>query len=289
MLAQTVLGGLAAGSLYALVALGLVLTYKTMKLVNFAQGELAMFSVFMTHLFISSAKLPYWVSVLATLALGYLISVLLYRVLINPLRSSDHLHQVLVTIGLFMVVNGVAGRVWGYDYRSFPEAWTGDAFAVGALSLGRHQFVVMAVTMVLLLGMYLLFRFTLIGIAMRAAAQDETASVLMGIRVGSLGALVWGIATVLGAGAGVMAAPTVFLHPNMMLEMLFKGLSGAVMGGFESPVGAVAGAVLLGVAENLIGVYLSPDLKPTLGLVLMMLILFVRPNGLLGMAERRRA
>jgi branched-chain amino acid transport system permease protein len=285
-LLQQVFSGLAAGSIYASVALALVMIYRSTDLVNFAQGEMAMFSTFIAWTLVN-AGLPFWAAFAITLIVSFLGGMLIERVVIRPVENAPVLAAVVVTIGLLLIFNSVAGWIYSYTVQDFPSPFP-DRPLFHALITTRDLGVI-AVTLIMLVLLFLFFRFTSTGLAMRAAAQNPTSARLCGIRVGRMLAIGWGLAAAIGATAGIMVAPVLFLDPNMMGGVLLYAFAGALLGGITSPVGAVVGGLIVGVTENLVGTYLiASQLKLTVALALIILVLVFKPNGLFGTAVVRR-
>ncbi|HTY65602.1 MAG TPA: branched-chain amino acid ABC transporter permease [Alphaproteobacteria bacterium] len=278
---QQVLSGLATGSIYASLALALVMIYQATHLVNFAQGEMAMFSTYIAWALIQ-AGLPYWAAFVLTVAIAFVGGVAIERIVIRPLESANVLSLVIVFIGLLVIFNSVAGWIFTYTIKTFPSPFPAEArFTHGYIS--AHEMGMIAVVLVVLALLFAFFRFTSLGLAMRAAAQNPISSRLVGIRVGWMLALGWGLAAAVGAVAGMMVAPIIFLDPNMMSGVLLYGFAAALLGGIDNPVGAVVGGFIVGVMENLVGAFvIGPDLKLTVALVLIIGVLVVRPAGLLG-------
>jgi branched-chain amino acid transport system permease protein len=285
-LLQQVFSGLAAGSIYASVALALVMIYRSTDLVNFAQGEMAMFSTYIAWTLVN-AGLPFWGAFAITLIVSFVGGMLIERVLIRPVENAPVLAAVVVTIGLLLIFNSVAGWIYSYTVQDFPSPFP-DRPLFHALITTRDLGVI-AVTLIMLLLLFLFFRFTSTGLAMRAAAQNPASARLCGIRVGLMLAIGWGLAAAIGATAGIMVAPVLFLDPNMMGGVLLYAFAGALLGGITSPVGAVVGGLIVGVTENLVGTYLiASQLKLTVALALIILVLVFKPNGLFGTAIVRR-
>jgi branched-chain amino acid transport system permease protein len=285
-LLQQVFSGLAAGSIYASVALALVMIYRSTDLVNFAQGEMAMFSTYIAWTLVN-AGLPFWGAFAITLIVSFVGGMLIERLVIRPVENAPVLAAVVVTIGLLLIFNSVAGWIYSYTVQDFPSPFP-DRTLFHALITTRDLGVI-AVTLIMLVLLFLFFRFTSTGLAMRAAAQNPTSARLCGIRVGHMLAIGWGLAAAIGATAGIMVAPVLFLDPNMMGGVLLYAFAGALLGGITSPVGAVVGGLIVGVTENLVGTYLiASQLKLTVALALIILVLVFRPNGLFGTAVVRR-
>ena len=280
-LLHQIFSGLATGGIYASVALALVLIYQATHLVNFAQGEMAMFATYIAWALVQ-AGLPYWPTFLLTLAIAFAGGVVIERVIIRPFDKAPVLASVCVFIGLLSICNSLAGFIFTYTIKSFPSPFSEKAW-YGTRFMSPHEVGEIAVTLAMLVLVYAFFRFTPLGLAMRAAAQNPVSSRLVGIRVGWMLALGWGLAAAAGAVAGMMAAPIVYLEPNMMGGILLYGFAGALLGGIDNPWGAVLGGFIVGVLENLAGGYVvGPDLKLTAALIIIVGVLVVRPSGLFG-------
>jgi branched-chain amino acid transport system permease protein len=285
-LLQQVLSGLATGAVYASLALALVMIHQATESVNFAQGEMAMFSTYIAWMFVQ-AGVPFWIAFVLTVAISFLGGVLIERVLIRPVESAPVLSQVIVFIGLLVIFNSTAGWIFTYTVQEFPSPF-GDVPLLGDM-ITTSELGVIGVTLVVLALLYVFFRFTPLGFAMRAAAQNPGSARLVGIRVGWMLALGWGLAAAVGAVAGIMVAPVLFLDPNMMSGVLLYAFAGALLGGISSPGGAVVGGLIVGVLENLVGTYLIPtELKLTVALAVIIIILVVKPSGLFGTAMIKR-
>jgi branched-chain amino acid transport system permease protein len=290
ILIQQVISGLATGGIYASLALALVMIYQATDVVNFAQGEMAMFSTYLCWSLLQ-AGLPYWVAFFATLVIAFVGGILIERVVIRPVENAPILTIVIVCIGLLVILNSVAGWIYSYIQKPFPTPFPGAPIKIGNLYLGKHDLGEIGVTLVVLALLFAFFRYTTLGLAMRAAAQNPVSSRLVGIRVGWMLALGWGLAAAVGAAAGMMVAPIVFLDPNMMGGILIYAFASATLGGFTSPGGAVVGGLLVGVIENLVATYVSfigTSLKLTVALALIILVLLFKPSGLFGRAVVRR-
>ena len=288
MFGQQVVSGLSAGCLYALAALGLVLIYRTMDIVNFAHGEMAMVSTFMAHTFLVKLGFSYILAAVCAIIFAFVFGMAVERIFLRPIQGGPLISLMIMTLGLFMVLNGAAGWVWGFDPVSFPRAVQGRPIWIGDLIITRDSILVLAVTIVMALALYAVLRFTMAGIAIRATSQNSRAARLMGVPVPKVYALTWGISAVLGAVAGILIAPTTFLSPSMMAEVQIKAFTAAVLGGFSSLPGAVVGGLLLGVLENLVAGYISTELKSTFAFALIVAVLFIRPSGLLGTPPKRK-
>jgi branched-chain amino acid transport system permease protein len=282
LLAQ-VMAGLATGAIYACMALAVVMIYQAIDHLNFAQGEMAMFSTFIAWQMMQWG-IPYWLAFVVTVAVSFVAGVLIERVLFRPLHKAPILSSLVGFIALFSILNSSAGYIWDYTIKTFPTPF-GTAPLFGSGLIDAHEAGMIGVTLLLLGCLYLFFRGTRLGLAMRAAAANPESARLVGIRVGWMTALGWGMAASIGAVAGMLIAPVVFLEPNMMLGVLLYGFAGAVLGGLTSPGGAVLGGFAVGIIENLAGTfvpYVGRELKLTIALVLIVVVLMFRPSGLFG-------
>jgi branched-chain amino acid transport system permease protein len=280
-LLHQVLAGLATGGIYASVALALVMIYQATHLVNFAQGELAMFSTYIAWSLIQ-AGVPYWAAFFLTVIFSFVLGVVIERVVIRPVENAPVLSVVVVFIALLVILNSVTGWIYTYTIKTFPSPFPEQPL-FGNKYMSSHEIGAIAVTLVVLLLLYAFFRFTPLGLAMRAAAQNPESSRLVGIRVGWMLALGWGLAAAIGSVAGMMVAPIVFLDPNMMGGVLLYAFAAALIGGIDNPGGAVFGGFLVGVLENVLGAFvIGNELKLAVALVLIVGVLTVRPSGFFG-------
>jgi branched-chain amino acid transport system permease protein len=276
-----VLSGLATGGIYASIALALVMIHQATHLVNFAQGEMAMFSTYMAWAMID-AGMPYWGAFALTIALSLVGGIVIERAIIRPMADAPILASVIVFIGLLVILNSVAGWIFSYTVKSFPSPFPTEKLW-GNSYISTHELGAIGVTLVVLSLLFAFFRFTSLGLAMRAAAENKVSSRLVGIRVGWMLAFGWGLAAAIGAVAGMMVAPVVFLDPNMMSGILLYGFAAALLGGIDNPAGAVLGGFIVGVLENVVGAYLiGTELKLTVALVVIVGVLVVKPSGLFG-------
>jgi len=275
-----IMSGIATGGIYASVALALVMIYQATHHVNFAQGEMATFSTYIT-LTLINVGLPYWVAFVLAVAVSFVIGMGIERILMRPLHTAPVLSSVGVFVGLLLIVNSLSGWFFDYTIKQFPTPFPDRPMLGGYLS--GHELGSTAVTLIVLLSVYGFFRYTRLGLAMRAAAFNPVSSRLVGVRVDWMLALGWGLAAAIGAVAGCMVAPIVFLDPNMMSGILLYAFAGALLGGIDNPLGAVLGGFMVGVIENLGGAYLvGTELKLSLALVIIVAVLTIRPTGLMG-------
>lgn len=287
---QQVVAGLAAGGVYASLALALVLIYSAMGLVNFAQGELAMFATFVAWTLIVILHLPYAVGFVGAVLFGMAAGVALERIVIRPFEVSSPLIVVIVTLALLSITNGLAGAIWGYIPKPFPSPFPVTPVAVGGVPVSIQDVGVIGVSFLVLALLWLFLNRTRVGLAMRAAALYPDSASLLGVRLGGMLALGWGLASAVGAVSGVLVAPVILLEPNMMQGTIIYAFAAAVLGGIDSPLGAVVGGLVLGVLLNLIGAYVPQlsDIRLAVALLVLVLVLVVRPAGLFGRPEVRR-
>jgi len=275
-----VLAGLATGGIYASLALALVMIYQATHLVNFAQGEMAMFATYFAWSLIN-AGMPYWPAFLLTVAFAFVLGVVIERVIIRPVENAPVLAVVVVFIALLVILNSVTGWIFTYTIKPFPSPFPAEP--IFGKYITSHDGGAIGVTLVVLLLLYLFFRFTPLGLAMRAAAQSPESARLVGIRVGWMLALGWGLAAAVGGVAGMMVAPIVYLDPNMMGGVLLYAFAAALVGGIDNPAGAVFGGFLVGVLENVLGAFvIGNELKLAVALVLIIGVLVVKPSGIFG-------
>jgi branched-chain amino acid transport system permease protein len=289
LLLQQILAGLATGGIYACMALAIVMIYQAIDHLNFAQGEMAMFSTFIAWQLLQWG-LPYWAAFILTIGISFIGGLLIERVVFKPIHDAPVLSHVVVFIALFAIINSAAGFIWDFTIKPFPTPF-GTSPLFGSTLIGAHQGGMIAVTLLVLVFLYIFFRYTSVGLAMRAAAGNPESARLVGIRVGWMIALGWGMAAAIGAIAGMLIAPVVFLDPNMMLGILLYGFAGAVLGGLTSPGGAVIGGFAVGIMENLVGTYVpyvGSELKLPIALVIIVTVLVVKPGGLFGRVSVQR-
>jgi branched-chain amino acid transport system permease protein len=279
-MAQMIISGIALGAIYGLVALGIVLVHKATGILNFAHGEMVMVTTFVA-LSLLGFGLPYWLAVLLTLAFAAVFGLAVETVLIRKLIGAPLLSTALVCLGLFLILGDVAVWIWGKDPHMFPSPFSEKPFIFGDVIISPADIGPIVVCGILSLGLFLFFRLTKIGVAMQATMDNQTAARLMGIPIKRMFALSWMLATVVAAIAGLLIAPIIFLHFTFMQSILHFAFAAAVLGGINSLHGAMIGGVILGIVTNLVGFYLSSELKEAMPFLIMLLILIVRPEGLL--------
>lgn len=289
-LAQQIVSGLATGSVFASMALALVLIYRSMGVINFAQGEMAMLTTFIAWQ-LAQQGLPLWAAFGVTVAVAFAGAVAVEWIVIRPIERAAPLTLVIVTLGLFITFNGIAGWIWGYVVKPFPTPFPVTPLRVGNVYFSSQDIGIIAVSLASLGLITLLFQRTKLGLAMRAAAIYPDECRTLGIRVSWMLALGWGLAAVMGAVSGIMVAPVAFLDPNMMQGILVYAFAAAVLGGIESPLGAVIGGLVLGVMVNLVGTYvpfIGTELRLAFAFAIIVGVLLVRPDGLFGHRKLQR-
>ncbi|MFL5917305.1 MAG: branched-chain amino acid ABC transporter permease [Gaiellaceae bacterium] len=288
--AQQIAAGIREGAVYAGLALALVIIYRSTRVINFAQGEMATFTTFVAWSLMNHG-LSFWTAFPIVLAIAFIGGIAIERVMIRPVESAPVLTIVIITLGLALLLNGLTNLIWGGGNRQFNGPFSTRTLDVGGVPISVQDIGIVAVSLALVALLGLFFRFTKLGLALRAAALNPSSSRLVGVRVSWMLALGWGLAAVLGAVAGMMVAPIVFLDPNMMQTILLYAFAAAVLGGLDSPIGAVIGGLLLGVIMTLVGRYVGfvgSALKLPTALLLILLLLLVRPGGLFGRVAVRR-
>jgi branched-chain amino acid transport system permease protein len=287
ILTSQVVSGLATGCVYALIALGFVLIFKATDVVNFAQGEFVMASGFISYTLLIRGGLPYWLVLISTIILSGCMGVILERAVVRPIMNAPIFSIVIATIGASTVLRSSAGIVYGYDVLPLPTIFSKDPVRLGILTFTPMDAGVISFSLVIMAVLYLFFKFTKTGTAMRATAQSQTAARLMGVSVSRIFSLTWAISAAIGGVAGVLIAPIIYLDPNLGFIGV-KAFAGAILGGFGSIPGAIVGGMLLGVIENLSGYFFNAGIKQVSTYILLILVLVVRPAGLFGTAPVRK-
>jgi branched-chain amino acid transport system permease protein len=288
---QTLTTGLSDGAIYGSLALALVLIYKATEVINFAQGEMAMFTTYIAWALMDHGAAWAWWAFGATLVIAFVGGGLIQTIVIRPLERASVLTVVMATIALLVILNGLAAWIWSPQLQFFPSPFPTTSWVIGGVHISKQDVGTFGVVLACLVVLWLFFRFTKLGLAMRAGALNPSAARLLGVRTSWLLALGWGFAAALGAVSGMMVAPTVFLTPNMMQAVLIYAFAAAVLGGLESPVGAVAGGIGLGVMLNMLGTYVHPvtsELRLPVALLILLIVLLVKPAGLFGRVVVRR-
>ena len=282
MIVQLIISGLAIGSVYALLALAMVLIHKATDVVNFAQGEMAMFSTFLCFVLFHEAGIPMALVFFLSLPVGFVLGALIERLVIQPIATDPPVNLLITTIGLWIVFNNLAGAIWGYDPYTFPSLFSSQPVELFGARVSMNSLGTIIAAFVVTAGLFLFFERTREGTAMRAASMNRRAARLMGISVPRVWMLSWGLAGALGGIAGVLTAPVTFLDFEMMVAVLLKAFAGAILGGFNSLPGAIIGGLTIGVFETLFGALISSTFKDVFAFGVIILVLMVRPTGLFG-------
>lgn len=289
--AQQTVAGLAQGAVYGSLALALVLIYRATEVINFAQGEMAMATTYFAYQLIQWG-VAYWAAFFATLAFAFVFGLVVQLLVIRPVQHKSVIAVVIVTVGLFILIDGVVGWIWGADIKFMPAPFGNRVYHVGGVAVARQDIGTLVVTVVSVVLLWVLFRFTKAGLGMRAAALRPAAARLVGVRVDRMLAVGWGVAAVLGAVAGLMTEPSEFvLQPSLMQPVLIYAFAAAVLGGLESPVGAVVGGIALGVFLNLVGQYVhlvTSELRLPFAFAVLLVVLLLKPSGLFGRKKVRK-
>ena len=286
---QFTLSGLSFGMVYAAIALSLVLIWRGTRILNYAQGGMAMLTTYISYTVISHTG-NYWEGFAAALVSGLVLGALIERAVMRPAEGKPPLNAVIVTIGLLIFLEGLAGIIYGGQFRSYPAAFSINTLHAGSVPLGvsRNDVFIAAAVLGVSAILAAIFNYTAVGLRLRATAFNAPVARLLGVRVGRVLTLGWAIAGLVGALAGVLVTPATFLYPNSMDSIFVLGFTAAVIGGLESPAGAIAGGLILGVVLNYVGGYLGADLVPLFGLGALVLILMARPSGLFSTRTTRQ-
>lgn len=287
-LLQVVVSGASVGSVYALVALGLVLLYRTTRILNFAHGDIGVLGTFIAYTLLRQLNLPFGLSFVLALAAAAAIGGLIYLLLVRPAKNQTELGLLILTLGLALALGGLDALLFGTDNKMVPTLVTDRIIRFGGASLSLVSLVTAAFGVVLMAALWALLTFTKLGVAMRAVAQREDVAEAMGLPVKKVLVATWAASAILAAAAALLFAPTTLLNPTMMLDPLSKGFVAAVIGGMNSLPGAVLGGYLLGVLELLVGIYLSLEFKSSFAFLAVILVLVLKPHGLLGKPDVKR-
>jgi branched-chain amino acid transport system permease protein len=284
------LTGLISGSVYAAFALALVLIWRSTRIVNFAQGSMAAATSFIALALIQGGQ-SYWVALIVALASGFVLGALIERVVIRPVEGGPELNAVIVTLGLFIAIQALIAIIFGSSFESFPAPFGLSGFTIGDFNVGLtpNSLFVLAAVIVTMVALISLFRFTRLGLAMRASAFGQEVARLLGVRVGRMLTLGWALAAVVGSLSGLLIAGGGLVYPAYMDTLIVYGFVAAVLGGLDSPVGAVVGGLLIGVLLSYVSGYVDPALTNLAALVVLMVVLLVKPGGLFASSTARRA
>jgi len=287
MFFQQLISGMALGSIYALIALGFVIIYKATEVINFAQGELMVWGAFIALTLTTSMGLPLWLSFVLSLFFMALFGILLEVLAIRPLVGKPIFSIVMATIGLSFVLRHLAGIIWSYDNFRFPSIFPRQPFSLGLTTIASSHLGIICTSFALMGLLYGFFRFTSLGLAMRATQQNQLGASIVGVGVKRIFSLTWALAAMLGAIAGILIAPVQFLNVNLGYLGL-KAFPAAVLGGFGSIPGAIVGGLIIGVSENLAGTFLATWVREIFAYIILLVILMIRPQGIFGIQEKKR-
>jgi branched-chain amino acid transport system permease protein len=280
---QQVLSGIASGSVFAMLALSLVMVYRSTSVLNFGQGEMALFSTFVAWSFLSWLD-SFWLAFVFSIVVAAMMGAALERFVLRPVEEAAVLNAVIVTLGLFTIFSSLSLAVWGPLGKSFGpfSVFKGPAIDLGPASIGRAYVGILVAAVIVMVLLFLLFRQTKLGLAMRAVAQNRLASRLVGIKVGQILSIGWGLSAALGAAAGALVAQTSALQLDLMFNVLLYAMAAAVLGGLDSPVGAVVGGLAIGITKNMAGTYIDPSVDVTVAFLIIVIVLMIRPTGIFG-------
>jgi len=285
---QAIINGLAEGSVYALLALGLVFIHRITEVASFAHGEVSAMAAFVGFSIWQSTGLPFWMAIAGSVATGAVLGAVIERVAVRRVQASGILATTVVTLGLYFVLHGSVRAVWGPEVRPYPSIFGDATLRVGGVAVSTQHIGVMATSLLIALGLSAYLRFTETGLSLRAIPQNPYGAAVMGLDIRRLRAVSWIVGSAVGAVAGVLIAPLTFLNSNMMTSPLIKAFAVAALGGLDSLLGAFVGGLLLGVVENVVVLYISSYLKDSLAFVFILLVLLVTPEGLFGKPRREK-
>lgn len=276
-----VVGGLSIGACYALVALAMVIIYKTTEVPNFAQGEMAMIATFVAFTMLEDYGVGFWTAFCLTLVFAFFLGAAIELAFLRPAKDPTILSLIVITLGAEMILYGLAGWKWGANQNPFPVPFNEySGVNIGGVIITEINLWTFMTSLVIMLLLFLFYQFTKVGVAMKAVQQNQFAAKAMGIPTKRILTLTWALSSVTGAIAGMLIAPLATLDPNMMLDPMLKGFAGAVLGGMTSLPGAAVGGYLLGIIENFFGGYVSLEFKSVVAFAVIVVILCVRPSGL---------
>lgn len=284
---QLLVSGISQGCVYGLIALGFVLIYKATEMVNFAQGDIMMLGAYVAYTYVHLAGLPFFWGLLATVLTMALIGVLIERAVLRPMIGEPPFAVLMITIGLGFILRAVAGAVWGNDPKTISSPYTGGVLRIGEVSVGYENLAIISGTAVLCVALYLFFRFTRLGIAMQAVSQNQLAAYYVGIPVKRIYSLVWAMSAAIAAVAGILVAPVSLIEPVMGFIGI-KAFAAAIVGGFGSLPGAIVGGLLIGIVEQFAGLYLPTGFSDTSAYVILLLMLFIRPQGIFATMQQKK-
>ena len=285
---QAIINGLAEGSVYALLALGLVFINRITEIATFAHGEVSALSAFIGFTVFHSLHAPFAVAIVASIAAGAVIGLLVERFVIRPVQTSGLLATVVVTLGLFFVIHGSITAIWGPDVRPYPSIFGEGTIRIGGTAIAAQNLGVMATAFVIAMGLAAYLRWTRTGLALRAIPQNRFGAALIGLNLRRLTSTAWIVGSAVGAVAGVLIAPLTFLNSNMMQAPIIKAFAVAALGGLTSLVGAFVGGLVLGVIENVAVLYIPTYLKDTIAFLFILVVLLMQPEGMFGKQRKEK-
>jgi branched-chain amino acid transport system permease protein len=281
MLLQVIFSGLATGSIYALVALGLALIYNTTEHVNFAQGEMSMVSAFVGFTFFSILGLSLWIAILLTLLIAALLGIITERLVIRPAMRAPHFNVFIITLGVSIVMKSLSGFIWSHNDYPYPSVFPDETLSIGSATIDLIGLGNIGATIILMVILFVFFKYTRYGTAMRAVSESQDAALLMGVNVKQSFAVTWAISFLVAAVAGILMAPVVFLSTHMGIVVI-NGFAAAILGGWGSIPGAIIGGMLLGVIDNVAPLYLPSQIKNIVPFAVIFIVLVIRPKGIIG-------
>ena len=284
---QLLVSGISQGCVYGLIAMGFVLIYKATEMVNFAQGDMMMLGAYIAYTYINLAGMPFFVGFIATVLTMALVGVLIERAILRPMIGEPPFAVLMITIGLGFMLRALAGAIWGGETKAISNPFTGGVLRISELTIGYENLAIIAGTILLCGALYLFFRFTHLGIAMQATSQNQLAAYYVGIPVKRIYSLVWAMSAALAAAAGILVAPVSLLEPVMGFIGI-KAFAAAIVGGFGSLPGAIVGGLIVGIVEQFAGLYLPPGFADTSAYVILLLMLFIRPQGIFATMQKKK-
>lgn len=284
---QLLISGISQGCVYGLIALGFVLIYKATEMVNFAQGDMMMLGAYVAYSYINLAGMPFFSGVLAAILTMAAIGAVIERMLLRPMIGEPPFAVLMITIGLGFILRAIAGAVWGSDTKTISSPFTGGVARLGEVSIGFENLAIIFGTAILCVALYLFFRFTRLGIAMQAASQNQLAAYYVGIPVKRIYSIVWAMSAAIAAAAGILVAPVSLIEPLMGFVGV-KAFAAAIVGGFGSLPGAIVGGLLVGIVEQFAGLYLPTGFADTSAYVVLILMLFIRPQGIFATMQQKK-
>ncbi len=289
MITELIIGGLASGSLYALIGIAIVLVLQATDIPNFAQGEMAMISTFVAYWLLQDYNLSWWLAVPLTLLFAAIQGLVVQLVVIRPLLGAPTINAVIATLGLNIALHSIAGMIWGNETHVFPSPLSSlPPLRIAGVNVALDSALTIVAAVAMIVTFTLILKWTRAGMALRAASQNQSVARLMGIPINRAFGLAWAMGSVAGAVAGVLVAPLMFLDTNMMSLLLIKGFAGAVLGGLKSLTGVFVGGLLLGVIENLMGAYVSGSFSEALSFLLIITVLVIAPEGIFGRVKAKK-